>query len=188
MKNELRKIGISFFLCCMIMIARAQSQGLTVTGTVTDEQGESVIGATVKVKDEAGMGCITDLDGHYTLTVSNPKATLVFSFVGMRTEEVAIKGRKQIDVTLYEDSKVLDEVVVVGYGTVKRKDLTGSVVSVKGDELMDVPTSSVANSPLAITESPSMNIRMHSFFTFSLLNSISAFRRTKIPPPDRMLS
>ena len=144
MKNELWKIGISFFLCCMIMIARAQSQGLTVAGTVTDERGESVIGATVKVKGEDGVGCITDLDGHYTLSVSNPKATLVFSFMGMRTEEVPVKGRKQIDVTLYEDSKMLDEVVVVGYGTVKRKDLTGSVVSVKGDELMDVPTSSVA--------------------------------------------
>ena len=88
------------------------------------------------------MGTITNIDGQYTLKVSNPaKDVLIISYIGMKTQEIAIKGQKQINVTLQEDSKVLDEVVVIGYGTAKRGDLTGSVVSVKNEDLMQTPTS-----------------------------------------------
>lgn len=121
------------------------AQSITVTGKVVDDEGLEVIGANISIKGSAGVGTITNMDGQYTLTVPNSsKDVLVFSYIGMRTLEVPVKGRTRIDVTLQTDSKVLDEVVVIGYGTSKRADLTGSVVSIKSDDLMQTPTSDVA--------------------------------------------
>ena len=136
-----------FFLLavCLLSTLSIHAQSFTVTGKVIDNTGLEVIGANISIKGSAGVGTITNIDGQYTLNVNNPaKDVLVISYIGMKTQEIAIKGQKQINVTLQEDSKVLDEVVVIGYGTAKRGDLTGSVVSVKNEDLMQTPTSDVA--------------------------------------------
>lgn len=141
--ENIRKILL--LTSCLFITLGMYAQSITVTGKVIDEEGLEVIGANISVKGSAGIGTITNLDGQYTLKVNNPsKDILVFSFIGMRTQEVHVKGKKQINVTLQSDSKLLDEVVVIGYGTSKRSDLTGSVVSVKSEDLMQTPTSDVA--------------------------------------------
>ena len=118
------------------------AQQLTVTGKVIDNEGLEVIGGNVTIKGVSGVGTITDINGQYTITVNDAsKDVLVFSFIGLKTQEVPVKGRKQIDVTLRADDQLLEEVVVVGYATMKRKDLTGSVASVKSEDLTKVPTS-----------------------------------------------
>ena len=141
--ENIRKILL--LTSCLFITLGTYAQSINVTGKVIDEEGLEVIGANISVKGSAGVGTITDLNGQYTLKVNNPsKDILVFSFIGMRTQEVHVKGKKRIDVTLQSDSKLLDEVVVIGYGTSKRSDLTGSVVSVKSEDLMQTPTSDVA--------------------------------------------
>lgn len=129
---------ISLMLCCMQLHAQSQ----TVTGKVIDGSGLEVIGANITIKGKAGVGTITNIDGQYSLTVDDAKKdVLVFSFIGMTTLEIPVKGRTKIDVTLKDDANVLDEVVVTGYGYTKRGDLTGSVVSIKSEDLMQTPTS-----------------------------------------------
>ena len=97
-----------------------------ITGVVTDDFGEPIIGVTVRVKN-AQNGAVTDVNGRYS--VNAPKnATLVFSFIGYRTQEVAVKGRTTVNVTLKEDSQMLEETVVIGYGAVPKRDLTGSLI------------------------------------------------------------
>lgn len=121
-----------------------QAQSLTVTGKVVDSDGLEVIGANVVIKGGGGMGTITNLEGHYSLKVNNAaKDVLVFSYIGMDTQEVPVKGRSQVDVALKSNAVLLDEVVAIGYASTKRKDLTGSVVSVKSEDLMKVPTSDI---------------------------------------------
>ncbi len=113
-----------------------------VTGVVKDSDGMEVIGGSVRLKGSKTVGVITDVDGRYTIDVPDgKKSALLFSYVGMMPLEVKVDGRPTLDVTLNPDNNVLDEVVVVGYGTTRRSDLTGSVVSVKGQELETVPTS-----------------------------------------------
>lgn len=131
-----------FILAFVSMSVYAQS--VTVTGKVIDSDGYEVIGGSVTIKGAAGVGTVTDINGNYSLKVNDAsKDVLVFSYVGMTSQEVKVNGKNVINVTLQVDSKVLDEVVVVGYGTVKRKDLTGSVTSVNSKELSKVPTSDV---------------------------------------------
>ncbi|MDE5724655.1 MAG: carboxypeptidase-like regulatory domain-containing protein, partial [Duncaniella sp.] len=118
----------------------AISQNITVTGNVLDEAGDPLIGATVQQKGTQN-GIATDIDGNFRLNV--PKtASLVVSYVGYTTQTIDIQGRTNITVTLKENAEVLDEVVVVGYGQMKRSDMTGSVASV-GDAAIkkSVPTS-----------------------------------------------
>jgi len=113
-----------------------QAQTLNITGTVTESAGP-LIGASILVKgpnDDVLNGTITDIDGGYTLT-AEATDILVFSYIGYATQEVAVEGRTVIDVTMQEDASKLEEVVVIGYSTAKRKDLTGSIVSLKSDEL-----------------------------------------------------
>lgn len=119
------------------------AQHITVTGTVKDKTGETVIGASVVEKGNAGNGTITDIDGNYTISVPG-NATLVFTFVGMKPLEVGVKGKSTVDVTLEDDTQLLDEVVVIGYGTVSKRDLTGSVASVGAEELATVPVNNVS--------------------------------------------
>lgn len=129
---------LSLMLCCLQLHAQSQ----TVTGKVIDGSGLEVIGANITIKGKAGVGTITNIDGQYSLTVDDAKKdVLVFSFIGMTTLEIPVKGRTKIDVTLKDDANVLDEVVVTGYGYTKRGDLTGSVVSIKSEDLMQTPTS-----------------------------------------------
>lgn len=126
--------------CCFMAFAQGQS----VTGNVKDESGEPLIGVSVKVKG-ATQGAVTDFDGNFKLAGVKPGSTLVFSYIGYQTREIRVGGGKDapLNVTLKEDSKALDEVVVIGYGTVQKRDLTGSVTSVKAEDLANIPVSNV---------------------------------------------
>lgn len=128
------------FLVAMISLG-VSAQNVTVKGTVKDNTGETVIGASVVEKGNSTNGAITDLDGNFTLSVPSG-ATLVFSYIGMKTQEVAVKGRTILNITMDDDSQALEEVVVIGYGSVRRKDLTGSVATVDADVLAAVPVAS----------------------------------------------
>ena len=131
-----------FILAFVSMITYAQS--LTVTGKVLDSEGYEVIGGSVVVKGAAGVGTVTDLDGKYTLKVNDAsKDVLVFSYVGMTSQEVKVNNQSVINVTLQADAVLLEDVVVIGYAAVPRRDLTGSVTSVSSKELSKVPVSDV---------------------------------------------
>lgn len=131
-----------FILAFVSMSAYAQS--LTVTGKVIDGDGYEVIGGSVTIKGAAGVGTVTDVNGNYSLKVNDAsKDVLVFSYVGMTSQEVKVNGKNVINVTLKADAVMLDEVVAIGYATVKRKDLTGSVASVGNQEIAKVPVSDV---------------------------------------------
>ena len=108
-------------------------QSSTVNGKITDANGEPIIGASVVIKGTTN-GTITDFDGNFMLEVP-AKATLVVSYVGYKTLEVSVNGKKTLNINLKEDTEMLDEVVVVGYGTQKKATLTGSVSQVGGEEL-----------------------------------------------------
>ena len=107
----------------------AQQTGHTLTGTVTDENGEPVIGANVKIKGEA-LGTITDIDGRFTLKNVSDKAVLQVSYIGYKNQDLKVGSQKDLSIRLQEDSELIDEVVVVGYATQKKVNLTGSVASV----------------------------------------------------------
>ncbi|MCM1522110.1 MAG: TonB-dependent receptor [Muribaculaceae bacterium] len=120
------------------------AQNITVSGTVEDPSGDPMIGATVIV-DGSKDGVATDIDGNFTLKNISPKAKLKVSYIGYKTEEVAVNGQTNIKVVLTEDAEVLEDVVVIGYGgTRARRDLTGSVGSVSGVKLAAVPVTSAA--------------------------------------------
>ncbi|MEL5893803.1 TonB-dependent receptor [Bacteroides sp. GD17] len=148
MSNQMKNMrnALLFILVAMISLS-VSAQNVTVKGTVTDKTGETVIGASVVEKGNTSNGTITDIDGNFTLSVP-ANATLIFSYVGMTTQEAAVKGQKVINVVLADDAQALEEVVVIGYGAVKRKDLTGSVATVNSETLAAVP---VANATEALT-------------------------------------
>ncbi|MEP0367411.1 MAG: TonB-dependent receptor [Cyclobacteriaceae bacterium] len=122
----------------------AEQDDLTVTGTVKDgSTGESLPGVTVIIKGST-IGTVTDIDGSYSINIEDPEgAILSFSFVGFRSQEVQVGNQNIIDVQLQVDVQSLEEVVVVGYGTQRKSDLTGAVASISGDELRTAITSSV---------------------------------------------
>lgn len=119
---------------------------ITIQGRVLDEQGKSIPGSTVLLKGTTTTGTVTDAEGAFGLSVPDGTGTLVVSSIGYTAQEVAINNRTSIDVTLKTDVKALNEVVVVGYGTQKRSDLTGSVGSVKSAELLDRPAVNIEQS------------------------------------------
>lgn len=124
-------IGCSFFNLS------AQDQQLkTISGTVTDTNGIPVVGATIVVKGTS-VGTVTDLDGNYQISVNEETPTLIFSYIGYETKEIVMTaGTNRLDVVMQEDNQLLDEVVVIGYGTVRKRDLTGSVAHV-GSKVLD---------------------------------------------------
>ncbi|MDD4590997.1 MAG: carboxypeptidase-like regulatory domain-containing protein, partial [Parabacteroides sp.] len=111
-----------------------QSNKRTITGTVKDPNGDPIIGANIVQKGTTN-GTITDADGNFTITLPIGSATLGVSYIGYKGTEVVVGNKNTIAVILKEDTEMLDEVVVVGYGTMKKKDLTGAVAAVKGDDL-----------------------------------------------------
>lgn len=128
--------------CVMLLFAitsMAQNK-ITISGVVTDKTGETVIGASVRVKGQESKGSITDMNGKYQIIDVASNATLIFSYIGMREQEIAVNGRSTINVKMEEDSQLIDEVVVVGYGSAKKRDLTGSIVTVKADEIASKPS------------------------------------------------
>ena len=132
MNVRMKKLAalLAFVMCCTVAFAQNSVQG-----TVKDNTGETVIGATVQIKG-GSTGVITDIDGKYTISGVLPSDVLVFSFLGYTSQEVKVGNQKVINVTLMEDAKDLEEVVLVGYGTQKKSDLTGSVGSVSLDKML----------------------------------------------------
>ncbi len=123
-------------LCLLMMTLIVQgvwAQVRTVTGTVSDGK-DPLIGVTVQVKGNAKVGTITDVDGKYSIEVTSPGTILVYSYVGYQTTEKMVGQNSRLDVVMKADDKSLDEVVVVGYGTMKKSDLTGSVSQLKAED------------------------------------------------------
>ncbi len=142
MSNKMKNMRVSLLSFMAVLLSVSVSaQNVTVQGTVTDRTGETVIGASVVQKGNTANGTITDMDGKFSISVP-ANATLTISYVGMKSLDVALKGQRNIKVTLEDDSQALDEVVVIGYGAVKRKDLTGSVATVNSETLAAVPVAS----------------------------------------------
>lgn len=125
----------------LLGVMTAAAQATTVTGTVFEPTGDTAIGASVYEKGSEGKGTITDIDGNFTLPVSSPKATIVVSYVGMETQEVPLDGRTNIEITLKESTTLLNEVVIVGYGTQKKINATGSVRTIDSEVLESRPLS-----------------------------------------------
>lgn len=115
-----------------------------ITGVVRDDLGDPLPGVNIRIKGIEG-GTVTDIDGKFLIKVPYADAVLVFSYVGFRPEEVPLKGKKQIEVTLTEDSKALEEVVVVGYTTQKKATITGSVATITTKDLKQSPTANINN-------------------------------------------
>lgn len=142
-KTQLKgRIAHVLLLLCLAISLPAWAQKQPLTGVVLEANGEPVIGATVMEKGTSN-GTSTDLDGKFALNV-NPKGTLVISYVGYATQEIPVKGQSYIKVVLQEDSQMLDDLVVVGYGMMKKSDMTGAISSVNGDDLAKRTTTNPA--------------------------------------------
>ena len=129
-------------LVAMLLFICAAVQAQTVKGVVKDATGEPVIGATVQ---EQGVqnGVITDIDGNFSINLKGKSHKLAVSYIGMKTKVVDVKGQSNVNINLEDDNNTLEDLVVVGYGTMKKKDLTGSVATVGSKALEAVPVSSV---------------------------------------------
>src|SRR5690554_1766832 len=127
------------FTALLLLSYPIMAQQTTVTGTVLDPDGETIPG--VNILEEGTLnGAVSDLDGRFTLEVSSPNAVLVFSFVGFETQEVPLEGQTELEVTLGEGTAVLDEVVVIGYGTLSERDLTSSITTVRSEDIVKTPS------------------------------------------------
>ncbi|SMG25527.1 TonB-linked outer membrane protein, SusC/RagA family [Marivirga sericea] len=136
----MKKILLTCFM--LVFVLHAWAQDRTVSGTVTDDEtGESLPGVNVLLKG-TGTGITTDLDGNYKISVPSEGGTLVFTFIGMVKQEVAIGARSVIDIQMATDVQQLSEVVVTGYGSQLKREITGSISSVKGDVIEDLPMQS----------------------------------------------
>lgn len=138
-----------FLLCVLLMLFMAIPQSvfaqssITVQGTITDEQGETLIGAVVQIKG-GNSGTMTDDQGRYSL-VTPANATLVISSIGFETQEVAVGGKTRHDIVLKSDTEMIDEVVFIAYGAQKKVTITGAVSNVGGEELLKTPSASLGN-------------------------------------------
>ena len=135
--KSLQKPLVFLFLLCLFPLG-ALAQG-TITGTVNDEAGEPIIGASVKVQGTK-TGAVTDFNGNFSVQ-ADANATLIISYIGYTSATVKVNGRNNIVVSLQEDAQTLSDVVVIGYGVQKKSDLTGAVGSVKGDDIKNLSTS-----------------------------------------------
>ena len=141
-KNYFKGMMLLVLFIALLSPMSVWAQSIQLTGTVTDASNEPIIGASVVEKGTTN-GVITDFEGNFTMNVS-AKATIVISYVGFQTQEIALNGRNQIKTILKEDTEVLDEVVVVGYGTMKKSDMTGAISSVDIEELTKRTTTNPA--------------------------------------------
>nr|WP_321353886.1 TonB-dependent receptor [uncultured Draconibacterium sp.] len=137
--KEIALMLLLFLLVHSVAIA----QNVTVSGTVTDEDGEPLPGVTVAVVGQTAVGTVTNFDGIYELKVAGD-AQLSFRFVGFTQQTIDVGGRTTIDITLKPDLVGLDEVVVIGYGTQRKEAVTGSVASVGGEQMREVPSSNIS--------------------------------------------
>ncbi len=144
MSVKMKSMRIALTLAFLLIVGSLSAQN--VTGTVKDATGEPVIGATVQEQGTQNAA-VTDFDGNFTLKVSGDKP-IVISYIGMKSQTIDVKGKSHVDVTLQDDNTQLEELVVIGYGSVKKKDLTGSVATVNSEAITAVP---VANASEALT-------------------------------------
>ena len=136
--NNIRMALLSLFL----LVASGTMTAQTITGSVKDNTGEPVIGATVVEQGVTNNGTVTDIDGNFTLKLKSKSNKLGISYVGMKSQVVNVSGKKSVSITLEDDATNLNDVVVIGYGAVKKKDLTGSVATVNSKALAEVPVAS----------------------------------------------
>lgn len=139
MKRAITIFSLSIFMLTLSALV----QGQTVRGVVTDQKGETIIGATVLEKG-TNNGTITNFDGQFTLQLRNSSATLEVSYVGYVKQELPTAGKSNFTITLLEDTKKLDEVIVVGYGVQQRSSVTGAVASISGDKLTKIPSDNIS--------------------------------------------
>ena len=139
LKRILGAFALMLLLCTTIA-----AQNVAVSGIVTDSNNEPLIGVSVYVKGTT-VGVITDVDGKYSVQVSGSQAVLVYSYVGYLSQEITVGSQRTINVTLQDDTQNLEEVVVVGYGTQRKVTVTGSVASLRGEELKASPTTNLTN-------------------------------------------
>ncbi len=142
-KRNLNLVKGILFTITWIFSLYLSAQNLTVTGTVTDTKGESLIGVTVQIEGTS-TGTVTDIDGGFILSTVPSNATLEVSYVGMVTQTILVNGRSSIHIVLEEDPKTLEEVVVVGYGTQKKGNLTAAISTIKNEEILTTTHTSLA--------------------------------------------
>ena len=143
--SKMRKSLLSLMAFLLLCVTMAFGQNSTVTGTVTDVGGDPLIGVSVSIKGTS-IGSVTNVDGKYTIGQVNAQSILVFSYVGYVSQEVAVSGQHSINVQLKENTQNLQELVVVGYGTLQKRLVTSSISSLQGSDLMEgVGGSSIAN-------------------------------------------
>ena len=163
-KQSKRRLGVYCLMGCMVLMfshpfsfvaqgaesapidkTASTAVSRTISGRVIDVSGEPIIGATVQLKESKNV-VVTDMDGHFTIKCDVKDPILKVSYIGYDAVETKVKGSKPIRITMTENTKALDEVVVVGYGTMRRSDVTGAISSVKGSELVKNSTSNVVQS------------------------------------------
>jgi TonB-linked SusC/RagA family outer membrane protein len=144
-----------------VNIAQQQENNI-ISGTIRDNAGDPVIGATIVEKGNPSHGTITDIDGNFVLTNTPKNATLLFTYVGMETQEISLNGRTTIHVVMELNVELLDELVVVGYGTMKKKLVTGATLQVKGEDIAKLNTVSVIEAMQS--QSPGVNITQNNGF------------------------
>lgn len=135
------KRKITFLVVAVLCLQTLLAQNKTIRGTIVDSFSEPIIGASAHVKGTY-TGTISDLNGNYTLENVPEDAVITFSYIGMIPQEIAVKGKNVINVQLKDDVQKLEEVVVIGYGSAKAKDLTSPITVVKGEALLSTPASS----------------------------------------------
>ena len=142
----MKKYLVMLFVLLGMTISAFAQERLEITGTVSDANGDPIIGVNVTIKDATGLGVITDIDGHYKIKVE-PYKTLVFSYIGFQNVEVLVKGDKHvIDVKMSEEKiNAVDEVVITGMGAQKKLTVTGAVTNVDVDNLKHYSTSNFTN-------------------------------------------
>lgn len=139
MKNVIKKIPYLFML--MLFTSISASAQIQVKGTIVSaKDSEPMVGVAI-LENGTSNGTVSDLDGNYSIKVQNNNSILTVSFVGCKTQTINVNGRSVINIQMEEDSKLLDEVVVVGYGVQKKSDLTGAVTSVNADAIKNLSTS-----------------------------------------------
>ena len=144
-QNLFKQIRLLLIALLCLMTATAQTLAQSITGTVNDQFGEPILGASVLVKGTTN-GCVTDLDGNFSLSGVQNGQTLSISFIGYVTQEVTVDGRAHYEVTLNENSELLEDVVVVGYGVQKKSNLTGAISQVKSGDIQNRTISDVNQS------------------------------------------
>lgn len=142
MSNYFEKVRLALIAFMLCLAANVSAQ--TVKGTVVDPTGEPIIGATIMEVGVTGNGSVTDLDGNFSITLKGNQNQLSVSYIGMKTQTVNVSGKSTVNITMEDEATSLNDVVVIGYGSVRKKDLTGSVATVGSEELNAVPVANVS--------------------------------------------